>query len=122
MYERFETQITVGWKFKKIDATNGDVSWDRYPIEFLQYYRHGKFRIGCGGTIHLNPTFDASIDLPGFQNGKLTFDNALGFIGEADYHFTEKLVCGIKATIIKYTYEGESCDGNSFGVVLGIRF
>lgn len=116
----FETQVTIGWKFDSSNADNGDVSFYRFPIEVLQFYKQEKFRIGGGITYHLAPSLDGSGVVSYIE---ADFENALGFVLEGDILF-EPLYAGLKITNIEYEVKGydEKVNGNSFGIVLGVRF
>ena len=116
----FETQFTIGWKFDKSSAENGDVSFDRFPVEILEFYKLRRFRFGGGITYHINPSLDGD----GFASGiEAEFDDALGFVLQVDYMFRQFSV-GLRYTDIEYEVKdsGVDVDGNSIGIVLGLRF
>ncbi len=117
----YQTQLTINWKFDSSNASNGDVSWDRYPLELMQFYNTDLLRIGGGLTYHLSPSLTTS----GFASGNdLDFDNALGFVMEVDYKFSEKGFVGARLTSIEYqlSNSSETIDGSSFGITLGGYF
>ena len=116
----FETQFTIGWKFDKSSADNGDVSFDRFPIEMLEFYKLGRFRFGGGLTYHLNPSLDGDGVASAIE---ADFDDALGFVLQVDFLFRQGSV-GLKYTDIEYQVEGSEVDvdGNSIGIVFGLRF
>ncbi len=113
-----QTQLTINWKFDTTNASNGEVIWDRYPLELMQFYNTELFRIGAGASYHLNP----SVTTSGFASGNdLDFDNALGLVVELDYKLSEKGFIGVRFTNIEYQVSNSSAtiDGDSVGVVLG---
>ena len=116
--ESTETQVTIGWKFDSVEATNGSLEWDRYPLEALQFYKHDAWRMGGGITYHMNPKISGS----GFVSGSISLDNALGFVVEADYTLQNNAYFGVRGTFIDYEIANESINGNSLGVIVGGRF
>jgi hypothetical protein len=128
--ESWEVQAGLGWKFDTITATNGDITFDRYPLDLLLFYRPTeKFRIGLGGSYHLNPKLSSSGAASGLD---VEFDNALGFAVEAGYFFghvspegtPRGMYLGVNYTAIDYTVANTdvAVDGNSIGLILGFRF
>lgn len=124
----FETQLTAGMKADSVSASNGTVSFYRWPIELMQFYKHGMFRVGAGLTYHVNPELDCDVDYE--CNWTVEFDNALGYVGQADFvlpmssPWVRELTLGARFTFIEYEEKtfGEKIDGDSIGVSLGIAF
>ena len=117
----YQTQLTINWKFDSAQASNGDVSWDRYPLEVIQFYNTDLIRIGAGLSYHLSPAVSTS----GFASGNdIDFDNALGLVLEVDYKFGEKGYFGGRLTSIEYqeSTTGTTIDGSSIGLTLGAHF
>jgi len=57
--------------------------------------------------------------------GDITFDDAVGFVVEVDFKLGEKGYMGLKGTSIDYDAQAPfagTIDGNSVGVVIGVRF
>ena len=114
-----ETEVTIGWKFDRINASNGDIKFNRYPLEGLVFYRFPKFRLGGGLTYHLSPKLSGS-GVASNINGK--FDDSLGFVLQADYLITQKLSVGGRYTSLKYKVGGVSADSSGVGVTFGMSF
>ena len=57
-----DAQVNLGLKYRTIPAaTNQDVSWLRFPLEGLLYYRTPVgIRLGAGATVHLRNVMEAS--------------------------------------------------------------
>ena len=120
-----EAQFTAGIKFDEVSAINGSVTFTRYPINFLVYYKHGDWNIGGGVTYHINPTLNGS----GISSGLFaSYENATGYIIDAMYFFERQSYIGFRYTNIDYRTLGSAnttsdpVDGNSFGLVFGARF
>lgn len=113
-----EAQTTIGWKFDYAGATNGDISFDRYPLEALMFHRADKLRVGGGVTLHLNPKLKGSGAAGNL--GSVKFDNALGFVAQVDYLFSNEVAIGGRYVMIDYETEfgGVEIDANSIGIVL----
>jgi hypothetical protein len=119
---RFELQATANYLTDRADGRNGEVSFSRWPIELLGFYRMGNHRFGGGATYHINPKFDVDID--DGDNFTVDFDNALGFVAEYDYFILRQLSVGVRGTLIKYKssdIDGD-IDGNSIGIVVSGYF
>ena len=54
------TEITLSWKEGIINASNGDITFMRYPVDVLVFYNMEKVRFGGGATYHLNPKLRAT--------------------------------------------------------------
>jgi hypothetical protein len=113
----WELQATLNYLFDGADADNGDVSFARWPIDVLAFYRTGNHRFGGGLTYHMNPKFDIDIDY--YVDDSIDFDDALGFVVEYDYFFTNNFSVGVRGTLIDYEASdySDEISGNSIGVV-----
>ena len=116
--DNVETQFTIGWKAKGITADDGKVTFHRIPLEALIFAKQEKFRIGGGLTYHLNPELSGhgSVGAADFS-----FDNALGFIVEADY-LVSIIQIGVRGSFITYKKDGVEIDGNGIDIVTSFRF
>ncbi len=115
--EQMEFQGTLGWKFDSAAADNGDISFDRFPLEGLLFFRNDRFRLGGGAALHLNPTLEGSGAASGL--GTIEFDDALGFVAQIDMFIAPQVNIGLRATFIEYetTVGSVTVDGNSVGLV-----
>lgn len=116
----WESQLTIGWKNDSIDAGNGTMDWSRYPVDFLQFYIVNEWRFGAGLTWHMDPTLEGN----GVVAGKVAFENAFGFLLEADYlmGLNRAVFLGARLTLIEYEVDTASISADSLGAVLGLRF
>lgn len=54
-------QTTIGWHFAKANANNGNVTFQRYPLEGIVFYQAApNFRMGLGLRKSLNASLSAS--------------------------------------------------------------
>ncbi len=115
-----ESRITIGIKEDSITASNGDVKFTRYPIDALFLYKLDNWRLGGGITYHLSPEVSGSGVVTVLDGD---FDDALGFLLEADYMF-DSFYTGMRFTFIDYELSstGAEADGNSVGIVIGAQF
>lgn len=121
--EQVEARISVGYKIDFISAENGDLDFTRIPLELLFFKKNEKWSVGGGITYHLGPELSGS----GFAAGNVEFDDALGFVLEADHMLRTGAYIGIKLTLIEYEvndpfFVSETFDANSVGIVLGLKF
>jgi hypothetical protein len=118
----WELQATLNYLGAGANAKNGDVSFSRWPVEVLGFYRNGSHRFGGGLTYHVNPKFDVNLD--NGPDDTINFDNALGVVVEYDYFFLRQLSLGVRGTLIDYKSSevDGSINGNSIGVVVSGYF
>lgn len=122
--ESFETQASVGIKWTSTKkATNGQVDFSRFPAELLLFYRVGDFRIGGGATYHFNNKVKGTKEAAVISGD---FENAVGYIGQADYFFgaAKNIGFGAKYTAIEYEPKNSDTkvDANSFGLTFTYLF
>lgn len=115
-----ESRITIGIKEDGVYAQNGDVRFTRYPIDVLLLKRLGGWKLGGGLTYHLNPEYVDTYSYPSINE---RFKDSLGVLVELDRDLGAVYVGG-RLTLISYEEISGlySVNGNSFGVVAGIRF
>ena len=114
-----EIEATLSYKYTSITASNGDVTWTRFPLEVLAFYRMPKFRLGGGLTYHLSPTLKASGAAGNFN---VTVDDALGAVLQADYLLTPKFTLGGRYTILEYKANGVPAKSDGVGITFGFIF
>jgi len=97
-----EVQVAISYKFSGITAGNGDVDWKVLPLDVLAFYCQPKFRVGGGLTYHLNPTLKGS---GAASDLHANYKDALGFVLQADYRFSERAALGARFTSVNYKAE-----------------
>jgi hypothetical protein len=118
----WEIQSTINYQFDRADADNGDVEFERFPLDVLGFYRNGSHRFGGGITYHMNPKY--SIDVDNGVSGDVDFDDALGLVVEYDYFFSQNVSLGVRYTDIEYDASdfNETIDGSHFGIIINALF
>ena len=123
-------QTTIGYHLDEVSADNGDIRFERYPLEFIPFYNSGNYRVGAGLSYHLSP----KLNLRDIGGPKVAFDNALGWLVEYDYSFVgwrkAGLLVGVRYLWIDYKIDkingtpasGENIDGSHFGVHADFMF
>ncbi len=113
-------QARLGYLFDSVEAKNASFSFDRYPVELLPLYTVNHIQFGLGLTYHLNPVFDPDLGLP-----KVSFKNAMGFVGEFNYAMSDRARLGLHITQIDYRVKSvadggtvlkDKVSGNGVGV------
>lgn len=115
----WETQLSFGWKTDSVSADNGSATFDRFPLEALQFIRVGDVRLGGGITLHLNPEMNGDGVL---SDLRVKFDDAWGGVVQLDYFPRDIVMIGVRATMIEYEAQGDVVDGSSIGAIVGLRF
>lgn len=124
-------QTSIGYHFDEVSADNGDITFERYPLELIPFYNLRNHRIGAGLSYHLSP----ELDLKELGGSKVEFDDALGWLIEYDYSFSGwqsgGFVLGVRYLWIDYKVEkvddrrvpgGFEFDGNHVGVHVDFMF
>ncbi|MCH9814682.1 MAG: hypothetical protein K0U47_12160 [Epsilonproteobacteria bacterium] len=115
-----QTLVSIGYMFDSADASNGDVTFGRFPLSVIQYYVINQWRVGVGATYHMSPTLES--DGFGYSDEEVDFDNGLGALAEIDYLFPSGMIIGFRATLMEYEYRKDTIDGNRYAAVLGYKF
>jgi len=114
-----EAEVTLSYKFALISASNGDVTFSRWPLDALVFYRLPELRLGGGLTYHINPKLSGSGVASGID---ATFDNALGLLLQADYRVTPKINLGIRYTSLDYKVHVGSATATARSSGVGVVF
>jgi len=101
-------QATVGYRARFAVGSNGNASFNRYPIDLLAYYNvDPKWRIGAGVEYIRHPSLSASGAISYLNED---FKNTTGFILETEYFPTPNL--GIKFRAVKESYTPVASQSN----------
>ena len=104
---------SLGYSFTSAVATNGDTTFDRFPLDLLAVYNSGRHKFGFGATYHMSPHLDGNGFFP-----NVDFDNALGWVLQYQY-----AMIGVRYTNISYHVSGPCAGTCSFsGESLGVFF
>lgn len=109
---------TLSYKYQAIHANNGDITWTRFPVDALLFYRRQSFRAGGGATYVIRPRLKGSGEVSYIDAG---FDNALGAVLQADY-LMGGLALGLRYTMLEYKGGGTTVKSNGVGASLGFTF
>lgn len=120
-----EARITGGWKYDTITAENGELDFQRFTSQALLLFAAGDWRFGGGAAYH----FEIELDGSGVaEAADAEFDDALGYVAEIDYYFTENAYVGLQYLDIEYdrtTAYGQTAqtfDASSIGLVVAGRW
>jgi hypothetical protein len=114
-----EIEASASYKYQSITAANGDITWTRFPLEGLVFYRAPKFRVGGGLTYHLSPKLSGS----GVAGGlNVNVDDALGAVLQGDWLITQRISVGLRYTNLSYKANGVKANSDGVGVIFGMRF
>lgn len=113
-------QASINYHFDSVDASNGDASFERWPVEMLLFFG-SQHRIGFGISLHLSPTLEADFET---ADGKVKFDNALGTVIEYNYKLSPNALIGLRHTNIDYDVKNSntSVDGSHSGITFSFLF
>jgi hypothetical protein len=95
----WELDVTLAYKFALIHATNGDLTWTRWPLEALVFYRFQHVRLGGGLAYHISPKLEGSGVA---SNLDIKFKDAAGGVLQVDWRITEKISTGVRYTVLTY--------------------
>ena len=116
-------QGTIGYHSESTkSASNGDVTFSRWPLELLAFY-HVKEAFKIGGGIRLNKS--PKVKGSGIaSNINESFDSTIGLVIEGEYLFSSKVGVKVRRVSEKYKQSGSpvSVDGSHFGVLASFYF
>lgn len=114
------TEASFNYMFNSIDAENGSISFNRFPLDFIASTKVKDFTFGAGLTHHLSPTLEGD-GIASFPD--INYDDATGSILQVSYTSANKLIWGLKFTNITYTGENlKDQDGTNFALSMSGRF
>jgi hypothetical protein len=114
--QEFSLQATFGYHFDNASASNGDIRFERFPIEVLAYYQTApKWRVGAGARYISSPKLKSS---GAADIGDFSFDNTVGAVIEAEYMISPKV--GIKMRYVNEKYEISGVPGKIDGSHAGV--
>ena len=116
-------QGTLGYHFDSTKpATNGEVSFNRWPLELLAYY-HVKesFRLGGGFRIINNPKLEGSGIASSVSE---SYANTMGLVIEGEYLVGPTFGIKLRHVSEKYKVSGgsSSIDGSHLGILASFYF
>jgi hypothetical protein len=118
-------RLSLGYKVDRVNASNGEIKFSRFPVEMLFMKQYSNWMVGGGLAYHLSPKLTVNTGSVGLS-GTATFDNALGYLLAFDYNsngsFTHDWYVGGRITVIDYKNGYGSVSGNSIGAVIGYLF
>ena len=116
----FEAELSASWKYVGVTASNGDVSFTRFPLEAIVFYPWSWGRVGGGLTYHLNPEISSSGVVSSSVNAE--YDNALGGIIQAEYRPSDNLAFGLRYTMLDYSNGGADIKASGVGITISGSF
>jgi opacity protein-like surface antigen len=120
--DAFSLQATIGYHVDNASATNGDIRFERMPIELLAYGHIGQqWRVGGGARYVSNPKLKSS---GAADIGDYSFDNAVGGVIEAEYMVMPRLGVKMRYVSEKFKLSGssEKIDGSHVGFLANYYF
>lgn len=119
---RFSVQGTVGYHVDNASGTNGDVRFERVPLELLGYYHvNGQVRVG-GGLRHVT---GASLRTNGVADiGDHEFKNATSGVAEIEYLYAPSLGFKLRYASDRYAFRHlrDSIGGQHVGALVNFYF
>jgi hypothetical protein len=117
----FALQATVNYHVDRANAKNGDIKFERFPVELIGYYQpNPAWRVGGGVRYTSSPKLSGS----GFGSGlEVSFDNTTSAVVEAEYFTSPKL--GIKLRYVNETFKSrgyQDIDGSHVGLSANFYF
>ncbi|MFC4160380.1 hypothetical protein [Chitinimonas lacunae] len=116
-------KVTGNYHVDGATASNGDLTFRRFPIEFVgAYHFNERWSLGTGPRLVKKPKLSLSLD---GQGGSGEFDDTVGWIVEGAYNFSPK--AGFVVRYVKEEYETKGYrplkfDGSHIGLMLDMRF
>ena len=118
----FSFQGSIGYHVDQASADNGEIRFQRFPIELLAYYHVApQWRIGGGARYASSPKLTSS---GAGYIGEYRFDNATSGLVEAEYLMSSQV--GFKVRLVseklKVKRSTATVDGNHIGFLANFYF
>jgi opacity protein-like surface antigen len=112
----FSVQGTLNFHFMTTNAKNGNVTFQRFPIEFLGYYHPAaQWRVGGGVRYVSGPKLSSSGAASGID---LTFKDTVSGVIEAEYMWSPR--SGVKLRYVSEKFEAKGYNGKTNANHIGI--
>lgn len=126
----WQTQATVGAKYRPVDATNGDAEWWSFPIEVIGFFNTNLIRFGVGATYQIAPKLNTTGVISSYS---VDLDNAFGLIAQVGFRPKKRGGISVDLRYTKIEYSGDiivggerqpisNVDGSSAGVYVSFLF
>jgi opacity protein-like surface antigen len=117
----FSLQGTVNYHVDRANARNGNIKFERFPVELIGYYQpNPSWRVGGGVRYASSPKLSGSGAGSGVEGN---FDSNTGAVVEGEYFTSPKL--GIKLRYVHETYKERGfgdIDGSHVGLSANFYF
>jgi hypothetical protein len=116
----FSLQGTINYHVDDASAWNGDLMFERFPIELIGYYQPNPvFRVGGGVRYTVSPKLSSNGKAP---EANASYRNTTSAVAEAEY-FVDP-TCGIKLRYVHETFKarGREIDGSHVGISANFYF
>ncbi|HEY9105020.1 hypothetical protein [Chitinimonas sp.] len=116
----FSLQTTLNYHFSNASASNGNATFDRYPLEVIAFYNFAEqWRVGVGARHVFRPNY--SFDVAGGFG--VDYKDANGALIEVGYFFTPQALLSLRYVHETYEektnspyYKPAKLDGSHVGV------
>ncbi len=120
LQEGMSMDMTVGYKFDTVVATNGELDWSIIPIDMILHSQVQNLHLGLGLTYHIDPELTGT---GAASHINYDFDNSMGLVMEAGIELVPNNVLGLRFTNIDYTtVSGTEVDADSVGFYWQAQF
>lgn len=114
--EDFSLQGTINYHVNNSTGDNGDIRFQRFPVELIGYYHiNPQWRVGAGVRYTSKPKVSSSGVLDGMD---FEFDNTTSGLVEAEYFYNAKF--GVKVRYVNETFKKSGYRGEVSGKHVGI--
>jgi hypothetical protein len=116
----FSLQGTINYHVDDASAWNGDLRFERFPIELIGYYQPNPvFRVGGGVRYTVSPKLSSNGNAP---EANASFRNTTSAVAEAEYFVDPNT--GIKLRYVHETFKarGREIDGSHVGISANFYF
>ncbi len=118
-FQNFSTALSIEMIYDSEDASNGDVTYIRFPVTLMEYYTFRNWQLGAGLSYHLNPRVGGD----GFaSDAKMDLDSKWGKVFEVGYLFSPNISIGLQFSDVEYTFHSQKINTNRVAFVLKLGF
>jgi len=113
---------TIGYHYDKTAASNGEVRFQRFPLELLALVKPST-QVRLGGGLRYDTDVKLTSSGAAANLGETSFKSAAGLVLQGEYLVTPAIGITLRAVSIKYrTDGGSSYDGSHIGLGANLYF
>lgn len=120
-----DLQVTIGYHLEQDHSSNANITFSRFPLEGMAYYRMGNsWRVGGGIRVPLGTKF--SYEFEGKKSPSVSFSTKVGYAMEVEYFYFKSASVAFRYVVQPVSLNAEGTtykfNGNHMGALVNLYF